>query len=139
MLRTAFWLVLLAALVTLGVSLGFERVAADERLDPEPHREAIRAVEAVLYRDRPAELGDGDRAALALEQLAVQLAPPDAPYLARRRALRLYELMGLASSLGEVGYALPDLGLLRIDWERERDALFAPAPWFARARPAPPR
>jgi len=133
MLRAALFLVLIVALVAIAVSVGVERTQSDERLSAEPHREAIRAVESVLYRNTPPEFGDGDRVSDALLRLAEELAPPDAPYLARRRALRLYDLIGLASGMGDAGYALPDLGFLRAEWEQQRDALFAPAPWFGRS------
>lgn len=133
MLRGLLLLALLLALGTIAVSVGVERTQVEQRLDAEPHRQAIRAVEAVLYRATPPELGDGDRVADALTRLAEELAPADAPYLARRRALRLYVLIGLASGMDDVGYALPDLGSLRTEWEKQRDALFAPAPWFGRS------
>ncbi|MEX2208152.1 MAG: hypothetical protein WEF50_18150 [Myxococcota bacterium] len=133
MLRGFLWLALLFALVAIAVSVGVERTQLEERLDAERQREAIRAVEVVLYRTSPPELGDGDRVADALTRLAEELAPPDAPYRARRRALRLYELIALASGMDDVGYALPDLDLLRAEWEKQRDSLFAPAPWFGRS------
>jgi hypothetical protein len=132
MLRGLLLLALLLALGTIAVSVGVERTQVEQRLDAEPHREAIRAVESVLYRNTPPVLGDGDRVADALTRLAEELGPPDAGYLARRRALRLYELIGLASGMGDAGYALPDLGFLRAEWEKQRDSLFAPAPWFER-------
>jgi hypothetical protein len=130
MLRAVLILLLFVSLLTIGVSLGVERQQADERLAAEPHREAIRELESVLYRRTPPELGDGDRVSDALQRLVEELAPPNAPYPERRRALRLYELIGVASGMGDAGYALPDLGLLRIEWEKQRDALFVPAPWF---------
>jgi hypothetical protein len=133
MLRAALFLLLFVSGVTIAVSLVGGREQADERLNADRHREAIREVESVLYRSTPAEFGDGDRVSDALQRLADELAPPDAPYLERRRALRLYELIGLASGMGDAGYALPDLGFLRIEWERQRDALFVPAPWFGRS------
>jgi hypothetical protein len=126
-------LALFIALWAITVPIGLEHTHGSDRLDAEAHREAIRAVEAVLYRATPPELGDGDRVADALVRLAEEIAPPDAPYVARRRALRLYALTGLASGMGDAGYALPDLGPLRTEWEKERDALFEPAPWFGRS------
>lgn len=133
MLRAVLILVLLVSVAAIAMSLRFESTQSADRLDAEAHREAIRAVESVLYRSTPPELGDGDRIAGALTRLASELAPADAPYLARRRALRLYDLIGLASGMGDAGYALPDLGLLRAEWEKQRDALFAPAPWFGQS------
>jgi len=133
MLRAVLFLAFLVALWAIAVSVGVERTQGSERLDAEAHREGIRAVESALYRQTPPELGDGDRVSNALLRLAEELAPPDAPYSARTRALRLYGLISLASGMGDVGYALPDLGPLRAEWEKQRDALFAPAPWFGRS------
>jgi hypothetical protein len=132
MLRAALFLALLVTLWAIAASIGFERTYAVDLLDAEAHRESIRAVEIVLYRSTPAELGDGDRVADALLRLAAALAPPDAAFPVRQRALRLYDLISLASAMGDAGYALPDLASLRPEWEKQRDALFTPAPWFGR-------
>ncbi len=132
MLRAALFLLLFVSGVTIAVSLVGESEDVDERLNAEPHRQAIHEVESVLYRQTAAEFGDGERVSDALQRLAGELAPPDAPYLERRRALRLYELIGVASGMSDAGYAAPDLGYLRTEWEKQRDALFVPAPWFGR-------
>jgi hypothetical protein len=105
-------------------------------LDPEPHRQTIAALEAVLYRTSPPELGDAERAAAELQRLFDSIARPDAGFAARKRALPLLELAANASASSEVGYALPDLAPLRRDWQALRDHTFAPAPWFARDDPA---
>jgi hypothetical protein len=133
MLRTVLFLALLVALGTIAVSVGIERTQLEERLSAEPHREAISRVESVLYRRTPPEFGDGDRVSDALTQLAEELAGGDGTYLARQRVIRLYDLIGQASGMDDAGYALPDLGALRVEWEKQRDALFAPAPWFGRS------
>ncbi len=133
MLRAAAFIALVVGLCAIGVSLGLDHTGSSERLDAELHRDSIRAVESVLYRSTPPEVGDGDRVSDALLRLAESLAPAGAPFVARQRVLRLYDLIGLASGMEDAGYALPDLGLLRNEWERQRDALFAPAPWFGRS------
>ena len=133
MLRAAMFVALLVALCAIAVSIGLERTQGPDRFDAEAYREPIRAVESVLYRATPPELGDGDRAAEALLRLAEALAPPGADFAARQRARSLYDMIGLASGIADAGYALPDLALLRGEWEKQRDALFTPAPWFRRS------
>jgi hypothetical protein len=133
MLRAAAFIALFIGLSAIAVSIGLEHTQAPERLDAEVYRESIRAIEIVLYRSTPPDVGDGDRVSDALLRLAEALAPPGAAFPARQRALRLYQLIGLASGMGDAGYALPGLALFRGAWERQRDSLFAPAPWFARS------
>lgn len=133
MSRAALLIAGLIALWAIAISVLFGGARGPDRLDPEPYRAQIRAVETLLYRATPAALGDGDRAAAALEELAQAIAQSAADPLARQRGLRLYDAVGLASGLGDAGYALPDLGLVRAEWEKSRDALFAPAPWLGRA------
>ncbi len=133
MSRAALLIAGLIALWAIAISVLFGGARGPDRLDPEPYRAQIRAVESLLYRATPAALGDGDRVAAALEELAQAIVQSAAHPLTRQRGLRLYEAVGLASGLGDAGYALPDLGLVRAEWEKSRDALFAPAPWLGRA------
>lgn len=133
MSRAALLIAGLIALWAIAISVLFGGARGPDRLDPEPYRAQIRAVESLLYRATPAALGDGDRVAAALEELAQAIVQSAAHPLTRQRGLRLYEAVGLASGLGDARYALPDLGLVRAEWEKSRDALFAPAPWLGRA------
>lgn len=133
MLRATLLLSVLVALWAIAIAFGFERTQGPDRLDPERHHTLIRGVELVLYGDEKPALDDGDRAANAVLRLAEAIAPADAPFRDRQRALRLYDVIGLASATGDAGYALPDLAPVRREWERQRDALFEPAPWFKRS------
>lgn len=139
MSRAALLNACLIALWAIAISVLFGGARGPDRLDPEPYRAQIGAVERLLYRATPAALGDGDRVAAALEELAQAIVQSAADPLLRQRGLRLYEAVGLASGLGDAGYALPDLGLVRAEWEKSRDALFSPAPWLGRVdAPAAP-
>lgn len=112
-------------------------IALAGTLDPTPYRVEIEAIEAILYRPTPPELGDTERVARAARELAERL-PSDAG-LSRVAALdALQRLMAFAAETdarGEAGYAIPALDGPRRSWEALRAALFRPAPWLRSGAP----
>jgi hypothetical protein len=106
-------------------------------LDPTPFRVQIEALEAVLYRESPPELGDPERvAALAAELAERVMAQPGVGRLAGIGAMqRLMAFSAGAGAEGDAGYAAPDLARPRRAWESLRAELFAPAAWFQRSSP----
>lgn len=107
-----------------------EEVAIDPNaIAPEPYRDQILAVEALLYKKSPPEPGDYERVAEAVLQLHKKISEADISGPALKRVNRLLYLAARAD-LGGTGYTLPDLKPFREDWEKVRGEVFIPADWF---------
>jgi hypothetical protein len=101
-------------------------------IDPTPYRDAIEAIESVLYREQPASWSDPEHVAGLAMQLGdrvyADLGPP-------RGNEALTRLVDFATSLGaqaESGFAAPELDGPRAAWEALRADTFRHAPWFDR-------
>jgi hypothetical protein len=104
-------------------------------LDPEPYRSEIAALEALLYRDRPAELGDADRVSALAADLGERLQERERGLAGRLAFQRLLAFSGEVGAQGDAGYAAPDMTRPRAAWETLRGEVFAPAPWMRVASP----
>ena len=138
----------LAALVLTGCGGGGEQAGATAtRLDPELYRSDLEDVEAVLFKDEPADYGDGDRVSAALYRAAGRAMAAGCDPASQAKARVLVAFAGEAGAMEDAGYAMPDLGSLRARWREVRGEVFDRAEWFreadaglaARQRPAPPR
>jgi hypothetical protein len=126
---------------------GGEAGATATRLDPELYRSDLEDVEAVLFKEEPADYGDGDRVSAALYRAAGRAMAADCDPASQARARVLVAFAGEAGAMEDAGYAMPDLGSLRARWHEVRGEVFDEAEWFreadaglaARQRPVPPR
>lgn len=98
-------------------------------IDPGPYRAQIQAVESILYKESPPELFDCDRVARAMMDLHEMIVDTETNRVAVHEANRILFLSSRAD-IGDVGYAIPDLGPIRKEWEEVRSVVFAPADWF---------
>ena len=104
-----------------------EEVAVDGRLDPEPYRQAIEAIEAGLF----APVDDGRVLVDAGSSFATGSA--DLSVTIRRLDPESAETADLVAALGDAtseGFDFAVLERLREDWLRLRGRRFLPAGWF---------
>ncbi len=106
------------------------------KLDPEPYRAQIVALEECLYRDSPAGFDDGDRVSELAAALSMTVRGDGRN---RRRQLAFQKLFDYAGSVGartDVGYTQPNLVELRNGWEELRESLFSDADWLRQSSAA---
>lgn len=121
-------------------------VAAPGAIDPTPYRDAIEAIEAVLYRDRPASWDDPEVASALAMQLGDRLYADLGPPRGNEALTRLVDFASTLGAQADTGFAAPELDAPRAAWEALRAETFQHAPWFARTtarlvaaqRPPPP-
>lgn len=126
----------LARLGAVGDDAG-EAVAASEggdphALDPTPYRDTIAAIEALLYREGPAEWSDPETVATLAMQLGDRLYADLGPLRGRRAMVELVDFATAAGAQSESGYAAPELDGPRASWEAIRGRWFRRAAWFGR-------
>jgi hypothetical protein len=104
--------------------------AAPDALDATPYRDAIAAIEDVLYREAPPTWGDPElvstRAMTLGERLYADLGPPRGP----RALTDLVDFATAVAAQADSGFAAPELDAPRAAWEHLRARWFQPAPWF---------
>jgi len=119
---------------------------APDAIDPTPYRDTIQAIEAVLYRDAPADWSDPETVSSLAMQLGDRLYAGLGPLRGHQAMAELVDFAGAVGSQSESGYAAPELDAPRAAWETIRARWFRRAPWFGRTtarlvaaqRPAPP-
>jgi hypothetical protein len=103
-------------------------------IHPAPHRAAIEAIEALLYRRAPAAPGDASAVETALARLADGLLAGEG-LAGRQAAMEVLAFAGRVGARADVGYAHPSLVGLRREWEPLRARVFRSAPWLRAAAP----
>jgi hypothetical protein len=104
--------------------------AATGRVDPQPFREQIQAVEAALYRREAASWGEYDRVGGQLMDLGAAVLRSSTEPRVRVCGQQLLAFGGELGGRGDVGYGRPHLPDLRRRWEGLRNEIFVPAAWF---------
>jgi hypothetical protein len=93
-------------------------------IDPTPYRGQIAAIDALLRREGPARLGDGDRAGRLALPLAREVAAREPGSAGRAAFQRLVAFAGEVDADGDAGYAPPRLARARAAWESVRGEVF---------------
>ncbi len=125
---------------TMGLELAAVENAPDQpistaRLSPEPYRDTISQLEAVLYQTSPPDYQDMTRASRLGSQLGQEIRQQEA---SRRVVPAMSRLLAWSAALDaaqDVGYAPADLTRARSEWESLREQCFQPAAWFRTASP----
>jgi hypothetical protein len=95
-------------------------------LDPTPYRGRIAAIEAILHREGPARLGDGERVGGLALTLAREVADREPGIAGRDAFRRLAAFAGEVDAEADAGYAPPRLARARAAWEAIRAEVFRP-------------
>jgi len=114
-----------------GIGDSGERSEAS-KLDPEPFRDRIAAVERRIYENTDG-YGVADLSRW-VTQLTVAVREDRQPTDRFRAQVRLTEFAGYVSSHTELGYAPVDMDELVARWEETRDAVFRHADWFRKSK-----
>jgi hypothetical protein len=105
--------------------------ADGDLLDPDPYREQIRALEAVLYREGAADAATGSHVVYAARRLADAVHTNEAEPLATEASQEILAFAADIDQSDHVGFATLDLPAARASWAQVRGRLFVTAQWFA--------
>jgi hypothetical protein len=101
-------------------------------IDPTPYRDAIDAIEAVLYRGSPAGWSDPETVSAHAMALGDRLYADLGPLRGHQAMAELVDYAGAVGMQAESGYSAPELDGPRAGWEAFRAKWFRRAPWFGR-------
>ena len=100
------------------------------RLDPEPSRKDIEALEEILYDPAPSGFVTADLVSSAAMQLGTGLRDQSAGLNPSRAMTRILSFASRAGAEGDTGYSTLDLPRTRQGWESLRNDIFQSADWF---------
>lgn len=102
------------------------------RLDSDRYQGEIEALEATLYQETPPSMTDFMAISAALHEVSLAIADREVNPIARDVAGDV-AMLAAGADVGESGFALPDIGQVRTDWEAIRSRNFEDAGWFREA------
>lgn len=106
------------------------------RLDSDRYQDEIEALESTLYQEAPPSMTDFMAISAALQDVSLAIADREVNPNAREVAGDV-AMLAAGADVGESGFALPDIGEIRAEWESLRSRNFEHADWFREAASAP--
>lgn len=111
-------------------TVAVQSASRPEKLNPDPYRTQIMAMEKILYKRSPANWNDGDKIADQAMKLSMSVRGDRRSPKHAQAFIEICNFAQEADVVSDVGYAMPNLSELRAKWEPLRDAVFTHVSWF---------